>query len=211
MMVVQVRALPMPARELVMRLAERNQPPSKASRNCSGEAVPRAVCVASDCTVASVFFYAMIKFIDQKLLPLFSLLAVGDVLHDTHAVEKVTTGVAHRRRPHRNPDHPAVPANEALFQGIETDVASDLPAIEILVDVTIARIGACVESRSQQLFAAQTGDRAYRFVDPQKPALGIDLHNADRRMLVGGVPALALFAQVLLAAVRAPGPCVCAR
>ena len=58
------------------------------------------------------------------------------------------------------------------------------------------------QSPAEQLLAAQAGDGADRFVDPQEAAFCVDLDDADRGMFVGGVPALLLLAQILLAAVE---------
>ena len=55
---------------------------------------------------------------------------------------------------------------------------------------------------AQQLLAAQAGNGADRFVDAQEAAEGIDLHDPDRGVLIGGGEPLLLLAQLALAAIE---------
>ena len=63
-------------------------------------------------------------------------------------------------------------------------------------------MGAALQPPAQQLLAGAADDRADRLVDAHEPALGVELDDADRGMLVGRGPALLLLAQIVLAAVE---------
>ena len=81
-------------------------------------------------------------------------------------------------------------------------LARHLPAVELVVDVAIVRMGAAEQLPAEQLLAGAADDRADRLVDAQEAAFRIDLDDADGGVLVGRVPALLLLAQLVLAAVE---------
>src|SRR4029078_7651098 len=109
--------------------------------------------------------------------------------------------VAHGGRTHAHPDRAAVPANEPLFNRVEADIAGNLTAIELVVDIAVVWMGAPLQPPAEQLLARAADDRTDRLVDPQEPPLRIHLHDADGRVLVGRRPAVLLLAQIVPAAV----------
>ena len=93
--VAEVGALPMAAGELVVRLAERDKAALEglaerlgrigAARRLRRQRLHRRQRVLD----------AVIELVDQELLAIFGFLALGDVLHDAHAVEEMPGVVAH--------------------------------------------------------------------------------------------------------------------
>ena len=93
----QVRAGPMAARQLIVRLAQRQQAPlerlaeclrrSSVARGLRGQRLHRRQRV----------LHAMIELVHQELLAVLRFLARGNVLDDAHAVEEQARRVAHRR------------------------------------------------------------------------------------------------------------------
>src|SRR5262249_5181873 len=108
--------------------------------------------------------------------------------------------VAHRRRAHAHPDGPVILADETLLDRIKPDLAGHLLPVEIAVNIAIIRVGTTKQPPAKQLLTRTTDDRADRLVHPQEAALGVDLDDADGGVLVGGIPALLLLAQLALAA-----------
>src|SRR5262249_55790048 len=112
--------------------------------------------------------------------------------------EKIAVGIAYRRRPHRDPDHPAVAANKAFFDRVEPDIAGHLAAIQLLVGVAIVGMGSSEQPPPQQFIARKAGDRADGLVAAEKAPLRIDLDDPNGGVLVSRVPALLLLPQILL-------------
>jgi hypothetical protein len=197
--VAQRRALPMPERELLVGLAEREQPAFERVAQLLRGALVAGGLPEQRLDDGQGVLGPMVQLIDQQLLALLRLPPFRDVLNDTYAVEKSVLRVSHARRLHGDPADLAVLPDVALLDRVAVDLAPDLPEERIPVRLLVFGMRPVKQPAAQQGMAGLPRDVADRLVDAQETTFAVDLRDADGGMLIGCGEPLLLLAQMLLA------------